>query len=179
MKYTFTLLAAMLAASLAMTSNASLAADAVVVTKVAAKKIVAKKITAKKPAVKKSKPAASKSSTTSKPLVVAGAAAGAATVAAASSQHEELIALASRFTNGNYGCEFNEKVIIEKRTDNSGIVSLTHKGVTTPMTPVATNTGALRLENKTKGLMWLQLPTKSMLMNSKIGQRMADDCQPS
>jgi hypothetical protein len=44
------------------------------------------------------------------------------------------------------------------------------------MLPVPTNTGALRLEGKASGLVWLQLPTKSMLMNNKLGQRMADEC---
>jgi hypothetical protein len=45
------------------------------------------------------------------------------------------------------------------------------------MTPVATTTGAIRLEDTHAGAMWLQLPHKSMLMNSKLGQRMADECQ--
>jgi hypothetical protein len=45
------------------------------------------------------------------------------------------------------------------------------------MTPVATTTGAVRLEDPKAGAMWLQLPHKSMLMNSKLGQRMADECQ--
>jgi hypothetical protein len=45
------------------------------------------------------------------------------------------------------------------------------------MTPVETTTGAVRLEDAQAGAMWLQLPNKSMLMNSKLGQRMADECQ--
>jgi hypothetical protein len=45
------------------------------------------------------------------------------------------------------------------------------------MTPVTTSSGAVRLEDTHAGAMWLQLPHKSMLMNSKIGQRMADECQ--
>jgi hypothetical protein len=35
----------------------------------------------------------------------------------------------------------------------------------------------VRLEDAQAGAMWLQLPHKSMLMNSKLGQRMADECQ--
>jgi hypothetical protein len=45
------------------------------------------------------------------------------------------------------------------------------------MSPVETTTGAVRLEDAQAGAMWLQLPNKSMLMNSKLGQRMADECQ--
>ncbi|HVQ04137.1 MAG TPA: hypothetical protein VMT14_11505, partial [Burkholderiaceae bacterium] len=39
-----------------------------------------------------------------------------------------------------------------------------------------TSTGALRLEDKKAGIVWLQIPSKSMLMNSKVGQRMVDNC---
>jgi hypothetical protein len=45
------------------------------------------------------------------------------------------------------------------------------------MSPVETTTGAVRLEDPQAGAMWLQLQNKSMLMNSKLGQRMADECQ--
>jgi hypothetical protein len=45
------------------------------------------------------------------------------------------------------------------------------------VSPVSTSTGAIRLEDAQAGAMWLQLANKSMLMNSKLGQRMADECQ--
>jgi len=45
------------------------------------------------------------------------------------------------------------------------------------MTPEPTTTGAVRLEDKKAGVVWLQIPAKSMLMNAKIGQRMVDSCQ--
>lgn len=47
------------------------------------------------------------------------------------------------------------------------------------MVPVVSATGAIRLEDAQAGAMWLQLSNKSMLMNSKVGQRMADECQSS
>jgi hypothetical protein len=45
------------------------------------------------------------------------------------------------------------------------------------MFPVETSTGAIRLEDKLAGAVWLQLGNKSMLMNQKLGQRLADDCK--
>jgi hypothetical protein len=92
---------------------------------------------------------------------------------------DEIKDISQRINNGVFTCEFNNIVKIEKRTDHIGYVNLTHKKITTVMLPVVTVTGALRLESKAKGLVWLQLPTKSMLMNSNIGQRLADDCQAS
>ena len=44
------------------------------------------------------------------------------------------------------------------------------------MFPVATSTGAIRLEDQKAGAVWLQLGNKSMLMNQKLGQRLADEC---
>jgi hypothetical protein len=42
--------------------------------------------------------------------------------------------------------------------------------------PEETDTGAVRLEDKKSGVVWIQIPAKSMLMNAKIGQRVADGC---
>jgi hypothetical protein len=44
------------------------------------------------------------------------------------------------------------------------------------MHSVPTSTGIVRLEDSAEGLVWLQLANKSMLMNSKLGRRLADDC---
>jgi len=35
----------------------------------------------------------------------------------------------------------------------------------------------VRLENKGEGLVWIQIPSKSMLLNSKVGQQLANDCR--
>jgi hypothetical protein len=44
------------------------------------------------------------------------------------------------------------------------------------MRPVATSTGAIRLEDEKAGAVWLQLANKSMLMDQKNGRRLADEC---
>jgi len=44
------------------------------------------------------------------------------------------------------------------------------------MTPVVSSTGAVRLEDTQRGAVWLQIANKSMLMNQKLGQRLADEC---
>ena len=45
------------------------------------------------------------------------------------------------------------------------------------MAPVASQTGAVRLEDRVHGAVWIQLANKSMLMNQKVGRRIADECQ--
>ena len=42
--------------------------------------------------------------------------------------------------------------------------------------PVASATGALRLEDQGRGAVWIQLANKSMLMDQRQGRRLADEC---
>jgi len=74
-------------------------------------------------------------------------------------------------------CELGNSVTVTPDPQQPERFIVQMKKSTFHMTPVATTTGAVRLEDAQTGAMWLQLPHKSMLMNSKLGQRMADECQ--
>jgi carbon monoxide dehydrogenase subunit G len=67
-------------------------------------------------------------------------------------------------------------VNIAKDTVNPGYFYVEGKGFKYHMAPVATSTGTVRLEDEKAGAMWLQVANKSMLINRKMGQRMADEC---
>ena len=77
---------------------------------------------------------------------------------------------------GDIDCEFNQKVSLKAVDGQPGHFQLAFKKVTYRMIPQETTTGAVRLEDKKAGVVWLQIPVKSMLMNAKIGQRMVDAC---
>ena len=87
----------------------------------------------------------------------------------------EQIATSERVLTGPIGCEMNQSVDV-KAGDKPGYVKLTFKGRTYTLVPEATTSGAVRLEDKKAGVVWLQIANKSMLMNSKAGQRMVDGC---
>jgi hypothetical protein len=78
---------------------------------------------------------------------------------------------------GRMVCELGNAVSVMPDPQQATQFIVQMKKSTFYMTPVETSTGAVRLEDKQAGAMWLQLPHKSMLMNSKLGQRMADECQ--
>ena len=78
---------------------------------------------------------------------------------------------------GRMVCELGNSVTVTPDPQQPARFIVQMKKNTYLMTPVATTTGAVRLEDPQAGAMWLQLPHKSMLMNSKLGQRMADECQ--
>lgn len=83
---------------------------------------------------------------------------------------------AGRVYTGEASCEFGEKVQLTPMDGQPGHFQLAYKKARYHLVPEETTTGAVRLEDHRAGIVWLQIPAKSMLMNSKIGQRMADNC---
>jgi hypothetical protein len=78
---------------------------------------------------------------------------------------------------GRMVCEMGNAVTVTPDPQHPARFIVQMKKNTYHMTPVETTTGAVRLEDAQAGAVWIQLPNKSMLMNSKLGQRMADECQ--
>lgn len=89
---------------------------------------------------------------------------------------EDQLAAAMRVNRGDAQCEFNQTVSVRPHAQRAGVFQVSFKNMTYNMVPEPTTTGAVRLEDKRAGVVWLQIPIKSMLMNSKIGQRMVDAC---
>ena len=83
---------------------------------------------------------------------------------------------ADRVLVGQSRCEFDQSVNVAAVPGQKGWFNVEYKGKSYLMAPEATTTGAVRLEDKKNGMMWLQIANKSMLMNSRIGQRMVDNC---
>lgn len=83
---------------------------------------------------------------------------------------------AKRVHVGEIACELGSKVTIKPlKRDGFFLVA---RGINRfVMHPVASRTGAIRLEDPARGALWLQLGNKSMLMNQKEGKRLADECQ--
>jgi len=86
-------------------------------------------------------------------------------------------AVAGEVHTGHMVCELGNFVTVTPDPQQPAHFIVQMKKNTYHMSPVETTTGAVRLEDAQAGAMWLQLPHKSMLMNSKLGQRMADECQ--
>lgn len=84
--------------------------------------------------------------------------------------------IAQRVHQGRLPCELGASVQIEHDPMQPGYFHVQGKGFRYRMHPVTTSTGAIRLEDKQAGAVWLQLANKSMLMDQKKGQRLADEC---
>ncbi|KQY81262.1 MULTISPECIES: hypothetical protein [Roseateles] len=89
---------------------------------------------------------------------------------------EAQVAASERAYLGNYACEFNESVLIEKHSKAAGYIDVLWQKHRFTMKPVLSSTGALRLEDVTGRTLMIQIANKSMLLDTKIGQRLLDDC---
>lgn len=89
---------------------------------------------------------------------------------------EEQLRTAERVHFGEYECEFNQRLQVQLDPKFPGYVKVLGVGVDFLMKPVASQTGAIRLEDVKQIGLLLQVAGKSMLMNVKTGQRMIDSC---
>lgn len=128
-------------------------------------------------AEKKSDTVAKASPTSSRTRLHSGAVQVASGLAAAEAAlTPEELQIAERVYTGRMACELGAFVSIEADTQSPGRFHVEGKGFKYHMAPVATTTGAVRLEDQRAGAVWVQIANKSMLMNQKLGQRMADEC---
>ena len=86
------------------------------------------------------------------------------------------LAIAERVYTGKLPCELGAFVTLTPDAKTPGFFDVRVKNLKFRMFPVETTTGAIRLEDRKAGAVWLQLANKSMLMNQKLGQRLADAC---
>jgi hypothetical protein len=152
----FTLIASLAAAAAVLASTHNAVAQTT--DKAAAKPAAA---AASKPAAKK--PAAAKPA----PKAAASKALPAAT--------PEQLTAADRALKGNYDCDFNQKINVSQAS-SQGYVDVTSGKSKYTMKPILSSTGALRMEDVTGRMLLLQIANKSMLMDTKLGQRVVDNC---
>lgn len=96
--------------------------------------------------------------------------------AAAPAVSPEVLSVAERVHTGTIACELGASVRVTADPQSPGHFNVAGNGFKYHMTPVATSTGTVRLEDQKAGAVWLQIANKSMLMDQKRGQRLADDC---
>lgn len=84
--------------------------------------------------------------------------------------------VAQRVQVGRLPCENGAFVTLVADPQAPGYFDVAVRNLKFRMFPVETSTGAIRLEDRKAGAVWLQLANKSMLMNQKLGQRLADAC---
>lgn len=78
-----------------------------------------------------------------------------------------------------FHCELGNTITIYNYPDNDQEIALRWNKRLHRMMRVSTTTGANRFENANKGLVWIGIPAKSILLDSKKGQQLANECKSS
>lgn len=86
------------------------------------------------------------------------------------------LGVAARVLTGRATCELNLNVDVAAIPDKPGYFHVRFKNADYVMTPEETTTGAVKLRERRTGVIWLQIPTKSMLLNEREGHRLVDAC---
>lgn len=90
--------------------------------------------------------------------------------------NDEQLAAAKLAYLGVYDCEFNQSIQLIPYPQTSGYIEVAWNKNIYVMKPVLSSTGALRLEDVAGRTLMIQIANKSMLMDTKIGQRLVDEC---
>ncbi|WEF33469.1 hypothetical protein [Pseudoduganella chitinolytica] len=77
----------------------------------------------------------------------------------------------------DFNCELGNKVTVYQNATDDGHIALRWKKRLHRLTRVATTTGAQRFENKMYGLIWIGIPAKAMLLDSKQNRQLANECR--
>jgi hypothetical protein len=76
-----------------------------------------------------------------------------------------------------FDCELGNKLTIYRNGEDDQHIALRWNKRLLRLTRVPTTTGANRFENNKNGLVWIDIPTKGMLLDSKKGRQLAQDCK--
>lgn len=101
---------------------------------------------------------------------------GVAQAASPAAATVEQLQAAQRVLVGRYACEFKRSIQVSRYSPENGYFWLKLGKKKWVMRPVLTSTGTVRLESVTGNTMLMQILTKSMVMDTKAGQRLVDGC---
>ena len=76
-----------------------------------------------------------------------------------------------------FDCELGNKLTIYTNASDDQQIALQWNKRLHRMTRVSTTTGAQRFEDTRNGLVWIGIPAKGMLLDSKKGKQLANECR--
>lgn len=84
-----------------------------------------------------------------------------------------------KLASGIYRCEMGKKVEIQRDARNANSIKLTWQGNYRTLQRYDSTSGLPRYEDRQNGLVWIDLPWKSVLMDTKTDTPLANECKPA
>ncbi len=82
-----------------------------------------------------------------------------------------------KLASGVYRCELDRKVEIERDARNSNLIRINWQGNRHTLQRYDSTSGLPRYEDRDNGLLWIDLPWKSVLMDVNSGRPLANECK--
>ncbi len=79
--------------------------------------------------------------------------------------------------SGVYRCELGQSVEIQRDTQNVNLIELHWQGNRHTLERHDSTSGLPRYEDRQNGLLWIDLPWKSVLMDARSGRPLANECK--
>lgn len=94
-----------------------------------------------------------------------------------SSSNKQPQQLKFKLASGTYRCELGKKVEIQRDARNPDSIKVSWQGNRHTLQRYDSTSGLPRYEDRQNGLVWIDLPWKSVLMDSKTGSPIANECK--
>ena len=82
-----------------------------------------------------------------------------------------------KLASGTYRCEMGKKVEIQRDARNPDSLKVSWQGNRHTLQRYDSTSGLPRYEDRQNGLVWIDLPWKSVLMDAKTGSPLANECK--
>ncbi|WP_323002083.1 MliC family protein [Denitromonas sp.] len=82
-------------------------------------------------------------------------------------------------SSGRYHCDMGQTVDVFRHTDDRNRINVGWHGELVELARNPSASGLPRYESAASGLVWIDLPWKSVLLDDRKGKPLASDCKPA
>lgn len=82
-----------------------------------------------------------------------------------------------KLASGVYRCEMGQNIEVQRNSRNEGTIDLVWQGNRHSLQRHDSSSGLPRYEDRQNGLLWIDLPWKSVLVDARSGRPLANECK--